>query len=367
KQFAAGSGDRGRVEIVANYADCRAVMQWALVEEGDVLLGSAIAASLGWYWSERGQWREGRFWLERALACGSDEFEPALRARIHLGLAVALYVEAEFSAMVSEARRAEEAYAVLHDVTGLASARNLAAIGAQHAGRMEEAHDLLQSVLVASREVKNVRMEAVALGNLAELYADWKADYAGSEQLYERAARIHRDLANSFPLGVTLGDWSATAAYQGDFERAEALAVDALNTFRGIGEEMRVIEQLIRIGHYRIWAGRFRDARAPLAEMMELLRGSDNVLYSVRAAEALAEFAVACGDAMRAVTLFAFSQEQRRQKMLARPAPVQTRCESTIASAKAILGDDAFAALWEDGRPLAVQSAIDIAESLLRD
>ena len=365
KRFGRGAGDGARADVASNYADFRAAMEWALAEERDVTLGSALVAALGWYWTERGLWREGRFWLQLALRQDPEAVGLEPTARLRLASAVAYYVQAEFVLMEEEARRCERAYAHLGDPTGRASAKNLAAIAAQHAGRLAEAHDLWQSVLQTAREVGNVRMEAVVLGNLAELLTDWKANFAQSERLYERAAQIHRELTNSFPLAVTLGDWSATAAYQGDFRRAERLAQDALETFRSIDEEMRVIEQLLRIGHYRVWAGRFEEAKRPLKEALAPLRGAANALYVVRAAEAFAELALGLGCERAAAVLLSFAEERRARKTLRRPPPLEARFEATRASCLAALGAEAFAVAGNEGRSLTDEAAVDVAQSLL--
>jgi diguanylate cyclase (GGDEF)-like protein len=365
KRFGKGAGDVARHEVVSNYADFRAAMEWALADEQDVALGAELVASLGWYWTERGLWREGRFWLQLALRRDPSEVGLNPTARLRLASAVAYYVQAEFAAMHAEARRSEEAYAALGDATGVASARNLMAIAAQHAGRPQEAYDLWQSVLQTSRDVGNVRMEAVVLGNLAELLTDWKSDFAESERLYERATEIHRELANSFPLGVTLGDWSATAAYQGDFRRAERLAREALETFRGIEEEMRSIEALIRIGHYRVWAGRYDEAKKPLRDAIEPLRGCNNPLYLVRAAEAFAELALGLGHSQQASKLLSFGERGRESKNLARPAPLQAHFDGARDACRSALGDEAFARSWQQGRSLGDAEALDLARSLV--
>ena len=327
KRFGAGAGDNVRGDVAATYADLRAAMEWGLSGGGNVAAASALVAALGWYWSEGGLWREGRYWLELALRHSVESIGVELAARLYLASAVGYYVQGDFARMESEAQRCYDAYAQFDDRTGMASAQNLMAIAAQFSGRLQQAHDLWQAVLAASKDVKNIRMEAVVLGNLAELLTDWKAEYAESERLYERAANIHRQLTNSFPLGVTLGDWSATAAHQGDLRRAERLASEALEIFRGFDEEMRVVEQLIRIAHYRILAGRYDEARRTLREIVEVLPRCENPLYVVRAAEACVEFAHGTGRLAQAKELLIFADAQRAAHALLRPDALEARLQ----------------------------------------
>ena len=365
KRFTRGAGDGARVDATSFYADVRAAMEWALAEENDVRLGAALVASLTWFWTERGSWREGRFWLQLALKQDAAGIGLETVARLRLGSAVAYYVQGEFALMEAEARRCEEAYAVLDDATGVGSAQNLRAIGAQFAGRLAEAHDLWRSVLQISRDVGNARMEAVMLGNLAELLTDWKGDFSESERLYESAAQIHRDLTDSFPLGVTLGDWSATAAYQGDYRRAERLALEALETFRGIEEEMRTLEQLIRIGHYRVWARRIPEAKRALREALEPLRTSGNPLYIARAAEALAELAAEAGRHRDSARLLGFVDDWRARKALPRPDPLSARVDCVRATCAEQLGNDACSAAQSEGKGLSEDAVFALARTLL--
>ncbi len=336
KLFAHGAGDDVRASVVATYADFRAAMEWALAGGGDVRQGAALVAALGWYWTEGGLWREARYWLDLALRHTLDEMGSALAARLLLASAVAYYVQGEFAAMGTEARRCYDAYRSHDDRIGMASAQNLMAIEAQFSGRLNDAYELWQSVLQASREAGNARFEAVVLGNLAEVVAEWKRDYAESEHLYERASAIHRRLSNSFPLGVTLGDWSVTAAYQGDLRRAERLATEALEIFRGFDEEMRVVEQLIRIAQYRIWAGRIDEAKRTLREVFERLSSGANPLYAARAAESLAELAAAQERSAEAASFLAYADALRRDQRLVRPAQIVERLATLRARLAAV-------------------------------
>ena len=64
----------------------RAALEWALTSASLGEKGLELAGALFWFWTKRGQFEEGRQWLERALA-GAGHGAPALRARALIGLA----------------------------------------------------------------------------------------------------------------------------------------------------------------------------------------------------------------------------------------------------------------------------------------
>jgi predicted ATPase/DNA-binding SARP family transcriptional activator len=359
------SFDEFRSQAARDYADYRAVLQWALSERNDVALGAALAGALGRFWMERGQWREGRFWLEYVVAQEDEAIQPDTLALALLGLAGQYYVEGDFALMEATARRALEAYATMGNVEGQARARHHMAIGATFAGRFDEAHALYHANLGAARQIASARLEAVTLQNLAELLTIWKADYAQSERLYERAVAIHRDRGDSRSLSTALGDWSQTAADQGAYERSERLARESLAICREVGDETRIIEQLIRLGLYAAWAGDFEAARSPLREAFDQLRASAHTLYLFRFADACAFAALGSGQRLLATTLFAFAETCMRTKNFVRSTPEQTRCDDAIVAARAAIGDTEFSLAWEKGRGLSSAGALDAIAPLL--
>jgi predicted ATPase len=361
----AAKAEAFHAEIARDYPDYRAALQWALADAGNVALGAALAAAMGRYWTARGQWREGRYWLEQVL---QHEAQVPLATLAHAldALSSQYFVQGEYALMGTLSRRAGEAYAQLGDARGQAGTRSNLAIEAYFAGRYDEAYALYQSNLAAFREFGDRRMEAITLGNLAELLTEWKGDYAQSERLYELAAAIHRERGDSRVFGLMLADWSQTAAYEGALDRAERLAQEALDIFRRIGDEMRSVEALIRMAQYRVWGGSYKAAADALQEAVDGLRASMHALYLARFIEACADLALATGQAAEAATLFGFADEWREERNLQRPLPMQTRANDAAAAVRDALGEEDFASAWERGRRLEPQDALEAAAGAAR-
>lgn len=351
-------------QIERDYADYRAALHWSLEEQAGVALGAELATYLGYYWSSRGLWVEGRFWLD--LVDSHGDVIPADRRGLALfQLSQQYYAHGDYELMQAPARRAEAIFAELGDVNLLASVRNLLAITASHSGRYSEAHALWEENLASRRQNGHRHGEAATLANLAELQTDWKADYQQAERYYEQSVALLRELGNSRNLGVALSDWSQTVAYRGDFARASAVAREALELFRRIGVANRATEALVRIGHYRIWAGSYDEARGVLREAVESLRSDTQPLFIARFAEANAELALATGNAAASATLLGFSDALRTTRALPHPAPMRQRNDETIALARNVSEGPAFATAWASGSVMSMQSALALMESLL--
>src|SRR5205085_247642 len=64
----------------------RAALEWALTSVALADQSIELAGALFWFWTKRGQFEEGKLWLERALA-GAVHAPAPLRARALIGLA----------------------------------------------------------------------------------------------------------------------------------------------------------------------------------------------------------------------------------------------------------------------------------------
>ncbi|MDQ2654655.1 MAG: protein kinase, partial [Chloroflexota bacterium] len=77
-------GERFQELLEAEHANVRAAIEW-LEENGEAGAFLHLAASLGHFWAEQGHYREGRAWLERALAHAGPEATERAKALVTLG------------------------------------------------------------------------------------------------------------------------------------------------------------------------------------------------------------------------------------------------------------------------------------------
>jgi tetratricopeptide (TPR) repeat protein len=91
-----GSGQLRCLErLQVDRDDVRVALEWALASAPLAGNGLELAGALFWYWTKRGEFAEGRQWLERALDANAHA-PTALRTRALIGLAHMLYFQGDF-------------------------------------------------------------------------------------------------------------------------------------------------------------------------------------------------------------------------------------------------------------------------------
>jgi predicted ATPase/DNA-binding SARP family transcriptional activator len=99
--------------------DIRAALDWALGPDGTTV---ALATHMWQVWERRGQYREGRQWIERVLARGAHAL-PGERASLLLGAAVFACCNDDYPASQRYFAQAETLYQDLGDAEGTARCR----------------------------------------------------------------------------------------------------------------------------------------------------------------------------------------------------------------------------------------------------
>jgi len=211
-----GPGQRAALEeLELEHDNLRVAVRW-LGERGDSAGELALAGSL-WRWCHLcGHYREGRAWLERALArpaTPGETIEPALVATATHGAGVLAYLECDYPRASQLCRDAHERWAAIGDRCGVGAALN-------------------------------------ALGAIARE----RGDYGAAVARHDEAAALFRDLGDDADLAASLHAAGFALWLAGDPQRAARLCWEALGLFRRLGDEQRIASALVDLGaiaHYR--------------------------------------------------------------------------------------------------------------------
>lgn len=298
----------------------RAALDWALASGVFVEAGVELAGALFWYWTKRGQFEEGRLWLERALAA-EPRVSGSLRARALVGLGnIAYFQGVDASPHVAEAlslgRRTDDPWVV-------SQALFIQSLVALERGDREEA----VARAVEAREAANAGGCAVELGPplfvLGHVAAS-NGDHDRAQQLYDEAIDVLRRAGEHWGMGIILVAAAATRIVRNDYEPARAQASQALSLFqeledpRGVAWTLEICAGLLAADDKLEEAARLRSAAteqrdrigAALPSNLRVIR--DRYMEPVRTALGDARFEVACEDgrAMALGDAIAFARDE---------------------------------------------------------
>jgi non-specific serine/threonine protein kinase len=315
---------RWRRRLEADHANLRAALSWSAEHDPELML--RLAAALWRFW-----WvhlTEGRAWLERALAGGSDAPAP-VRVK-------ALGSASIVASMQGDAGR------------GTALAREAVALAEQsgdHPGRVWG----LQMLSFADR-----------------CRGDHESAAAHAEAAAEQARTLDDDALPPFLQAFVLNRLGHEAYELGDWSRAEAVLEEALDRWRRLGNPWGTSIVLGKLAD--VAQGRGDDTRAAALyhESLRLLRGQVNELGTVEILTGLARLA-AKGQPEAAVHLFAAAEAIRTQAGLTAAPALRAKNERALAAARVTLGEEAFAAAWAAGGDLSLDRAIAEAQTVAGD
>ena len=228
----------------AEHDNLRAALGWALSGAGDgdaALLaaragrGLRIASALWRYWYIRGHFREGRDWLERAVAdpVAWEDGTSAAKAKALRGAGILAFSQGEYEA----ARRlCQEGLAVaeaLGDRQGIAVALSILGSVAVNTGDYDRAIALSEQSLTLQREGADRRGIAVALNNLGILLLGSPR----AEDLFAESLALNRELGDRRGVALALNNLGIVRLFDGDRVRAAALCEESLALMRELDDK----------------------------------------------------------------------------------------------------------------------------------
>jgi predicted ATPase/DNA-binding CsgD family transcriptional regulator len=336
----------------------RAALRWSLnlAEAGTALrLGGAL-----WrFWYVRGHSNEGRRWLEEALSLNTRGAEP-LRAR--------------------------------------------ALNGAGHLAWAEGDHDrakaLREESLALSRQAGEKREIADALNGLGFVIRR-RGDYEAARDMHEEALALYKELDDQWGIARSIDLSGRSAAFQGDHAVALPRLEEALGMWREIGDREGIAESTAVMGMVALGRGDYSTARLRLEEARQIMsslgdrrgvgkmnsalgdavlnQGDRDAAYSLYeealkdlkdledkwwiawCLEGMADVAAAQKQPERAARLFGAAAALREVIGAPRPPAFRSYHERSLAAVRDRLGEENFAAAWEEGWAMTTQQAIDYA------
>jgi tetratricopeptide (TPR) repeat protein len=361
-------------------------------------LALRLCGALYWFWNIHGYYREGRGFLERAVAV--REGVPAsvqlkvLSAATELTTTLDDYGRAEVLCRETLVLSQESG-----DIAGKAAALFQMGIICWATCRYRDARDQLEEALVLFQQLGDTWNQARSLANLTRVFAA-QGGYNRARAIGEQGLRLSRALGNKGRIAIALSELAHVRFLaHDDLARTQELAEESLALFRELGDAQYIAYLLSLLGEIRLIQNEQVQARALLEESVATFKELGDRWSTTEALLALARVAMSQGELARARACYqeslALAREigarnfmaaelegvgalaaaqgepewaarlwgtaQALRVALGAPLPLIYRpdYERALTNARIRLGEAAFAACWTEGEAMTLEQTLN--------
>lgn len=250
-------------------ANHRAALTW-LIANQKATEALRLASSLRWFWDLRGQFSEGRRWLQEALDL-PGEVPPLVRADALMGLGVLLWRQGNYTTarpLMEESLTLRQAHG---DLEGIANAlQNLGNL-ATHLGDFASARTYQDENLSIRRrlgEKSNLADALFSRGNLALV----EGKLAEAKSLYQESLAAYTEVGDALGLPFVMVNLAEVARLGGDYPAAQTLGEDAMRRAGQLGDRLRLANALQSLGLTARDQGQLGEAEAKLQQSLAIYR-----------------------------------------------------------------------------------------------
>ncbi len=246
------------------------------------------------------------------------------------------------------------------DKWGLAKSLGQLGVVARYQGEYERARALHEESLALRRELGHkldLPSALISLGMVALAQADWER----AKPLFEESLALCRDVGDKLGIAASLGNLGIVAAHQGDHERARALLEESKALWHALGAKQGVAGSLNYLGMAARTQGDYAQATTLYRESLLMYRNLEDKYGIAECLVGLAALATATKQAERAARLFGVAEAMRETLKSPTPSSERAAYDQSVAALRALLGEEAFAAAWAQGRSMTLEEAINEA------
>jgi predicted ATPase/DNA-binding CsgD family transcriptional regulator len=352
KEIPRGGGSDRRV---TDHDNLRAALRFSL-DAGEGVTALELCAALWRFWFERGYLSEGRRWLDEALAASSEA--SSARARVLSGSGVLAHYQGDYGRAEVLCQEALELSRTLEDARGVAEACTGLALVRRTRVDNSGAETLFREALAVYEELGEDDGVARTLDQLAMNFVV-AGDFVRARPLFERSLALFRRLDDTH--GIGLGLYGLVLTSRGDIHvAARAEVTELLDLLRATGDRRTFAKALWSLANVTADLGDTETAEAQCQESLTLFVEFGDRWFCGIVLETAAFLAAGVGDTERAVRLLGAADAIRVALEVPLPPPFQERHDRVRAESRARLGEDRFAAAWDEGRRLPIGATVEI-------
>jgi len=236
-----------RLEV--EHDNLQTALGWSQIQTGNGEAMLRLAGALYWFWSYRGDLKEGRSWLESALRRADDPVSPFIRARALYGAGCMAYSQGDNALAYS---LLEESVALWRG-SGVSGKQGLAHGLSELGSLTRDKGDLVLARSLCAESVALFREQgdrwglAYALINMGMVLRD-ESNFTEARSLMEMSITLWRELEDTWGLAHALHCFALVALRQGDYHAARSRCEEALNLRQGLGDRHGVAYSLHNLG-----------------------------------------------------------------------------------------------------------------------
>jgi DNA-binding CsgD family transcriptional regulator len=291
--------------LEGEHDNIRAALGWSL-ESKHVEAGLRIVNSLYQFWTIRDYVVEGLAWTEKLLAQAGEHAGDEDAGHEDVGHEDVGHED------VGHEDVGHEDVALIVRVNAIAYASLLAGFRGNRAAQIRYG----QEAAALAEAAGDAGKPALAWALAGQFWAAWaEGDFQTTFDLMKRAIQIHREVGDTYQLGMALTLSSFPAMTLGLYDEAQALMDEGLPLLRQVGNPYRLAMALNYAGDLARCKGNYVQAQSAYEECIAILRRLDAVRDLASALHNLGHTCLHLGDVEQARALFSESlsiQEARR-------------------------------------------------------
>jgi predicted ATPase/DNA-binding CsgD family transcriptional regulator len=343
-----------------DHENLRAALGWSL-ERQERLSALRLAAALWRFWWMRGYLSEGHRWLEQALAAPAVEMDSpsarAVRAKALGGAGILAHYQGDDQRASRYCQESLSVFRALGDQQGIASALSGLALIARSKHAFGEARLLYEESLAILRERDDQWQLADTLFSLARLCL-FQQDYRAAHACCEEGLALFRALGDQRSAAHTLVLQGFLAFLQEDYATAQQLVQEGLPTMQALGDRNGIVRGIGMLAEIALAQGNVAQAQHLYTEALAQFREVGDQRLIAEALQRLATAVASQGHVVWAARLLGAAAALFKTRGVS-PFPIwRAAYEYTVATTRVTLGEDQFAAAWQEGQTMTLEAVL---------
>jgi DNA-binding CsgD family transcriptional regulator len=343
--------------LETDHDNLRAALAWSLEAADRAEYGLRLAGALHWFWFLHDHYREGRRWLEAALARPAMEVRTPARVKALAGAGLLAIHQNDYAAARDRLRQSFTLGRELRDTAGVAYALHVLGMWDLLQDDHAELRSLVEESVVLFREEGDRWGLATSLCTLG-MVAIATLQFDEARALFTESLVLSREVGDTWGLARGLHYSGELARFDGDRERARVLYEESLVLYDELDHRGAAAIVRHNLGYLAQHRGDPRRALDYFADAMAEHVASGDQQNTGLCLGGVAGMVALLGQPEQAAQLFG-AVDALFERIGSSIWPIdRVDYEGNLAAVRDDLGEDAFAAAFAEGRELSLEHAI---------